>query len=174
MKPQSGKESAQVSGQVEDGKESLPQPASLLESVVERSAALPERVDGIAVGVLRSLDQVAACVDIPALGITHLPARSLVALGSAWLDKEVALGFEGGNPLQPFILGPVLAAPLNTVQAVVDGQRLELNASQEIELRCGDAAITLNADGRILLRGTYITSHASATQRILGGSVNVN
>ncbi len=56
----------------------------------------------------------------------------------------------------------------------MDGERVVLRAEHEIELRCGEAALILNADGRIQLRGTYITSHASATQRILGGSVNVN
>jgi hypothetical protein len=56
----------------------------------------------------------------------------------------------------------------------VDGQRHVVEAAQEIELRCGEAAIVLFADGRIQLRGTYITSHASATQRLVGGSVHLN
>lgn len=59
-------------------------------------------------------------------------------------------------------------------EALIDGERVVLNAQHEIELRCGDAAIVLSADGRIEFRGTYITSQASATQRILGGSVNIN
>jgi len=63
--------------------------------------------------------------------------------------------------------------PLN-VDVRVDGQSVSVKAQNEIELRCGQAAIVLTADGRITLRGTYITSHASATQRILGGSVNLN
>jgi mannose-6-phosphate isomerase class I len=56
----------------------------------------------------------------------------------------------------------------------VDGHREVIEAAQELELRCGEACIVLTADGRIQLRGTYITSHASATQRIVGGSVHVN
>jgi uncharacterized protein (DUF2345 family) len=65
-------------------------------------------------------------------------------------------------------------APRPPAEVRVDGERVVLQAEHEIELRCGEAAIVLSADGRITLRGTYITSHASATQRILGGSVNVN
>lgn len=148
--------------------------APLLESVVERTSELPQRVDGIAVGRLQSLEQGLAVVAIPAFGVEGLPARSLVALDDSQIGQDLALGFEGGNPRQPIVLGLMLAEPAKKVEAVVDGERLLLQAEQEIELRCGDAAIVLNADGRILLRGTYVTSHASATQRILGGSVNVN
>ena len=54
------------------------------------------------------------------------------------------------------------------------GHREVIEAAEELELRCGEACIVLTADGRIQLRGTYITSHASATQRIVGGSVHVN
>jgi len=78
----------------------------------------------------------------------------------------------------PLILGAMLTAsaapPPSDADVMVDGERVVLTAVREIELRCGDAALILSADGRIQMRGTYITSHASATQRILGGSVNIN
>jgi hypothetical protein len=32
----------------------------------------------------------------------------------------------------------------------------------------------MEKDGHIIIRGTYVTSHASATNRIRGGSVNLN
>lgn len=169
MKPQFSQATA------EQGEARAAEPsASLLECVVERSVALPAKVDGIAVGVLRSMDNGVVLVDIPALGATSLPARSLVALDNGAVGREFALAFESGNPHQPIVLGAILSSPVQPAEAVVDGKRVELIAEREIELRCGEAAITLSADGRILLRGTYITSYASATQRILGGSVNVN
>lgn len=88
----------------------------------------------------------------------------------------LALGFEGNDPGRPIVLGPLMSKPAEpaSLDALIDGQRVTLQGEREIELRCGEAAIILSADGRIILRGTYITSHASATQRILGGSVNVN
>jgi hypothetical protein len=55
-----------------------------------------------------------------------------------------------------------------------DGEARLIEAQHSLTLRCGEAAIVLHADGRIQLRGHYITSHASATQRIVGGSVHVN
>ncbi|WP_229417946.1 hypothetical protein [Pseudoduganella buxea] len=72
------------------------------------------------------------------------------------------------------MLTPAPAAAPLAADVLLDGERVVLEAAHEIELRCGEAALILSADGRIELRGTYITSQASATQRILGGSVNVN
>ncbi|WP_348945262.1 hypothetical protein ABHF33_01230 [Chitinibacter sp. FCG-7] len=57
---------------------------------------------------------------------------------------------------------------------IADGRHIELEAFDTLELRCGKASLLMSADGRITLRGTYITSQASATQRILGGSVSIN
>jgi hypothetical protein len=90
----------------------------------------------------------------------------------------VALGFEAGEPYRPiilgFMMGPSTQATEKPIEARLDQKRVVLTAEQEIELRCGEAAIILNADGRVTIRGTYVTSQASATQRILGGSVNLN
>ncbi|NHZ44602.1 hypothetical protein [Massilia aquatica] len=47
-----------------------------------------------------------------------------------------------------------------------------IGGGAEIELRCGNAALIMSADGRIQLRDTYITSYTSETELILGGSVN--
>jgi Domain of unknown function (DUF6484) len=160
-----------------------------LDRVVSQSLLPARHADGIAIGVLHSLaDPGGARICLATLlGAATVHARSLVPLMAAHLGAQVAVGFEGGDTQRPIILGLMLAqppeAPLtlakgNTAtqpsEAVVDGQRVVLRAEHEIELRCGEAAIVLSADGHIQLRGTYITSHASATQRILGGSVNVN
>jgi Domain of unknown function (DUF6484) len=165
---------------------------SVLDKVVSQSLLPARHADGIAIGVLHSLaEQGGARISLAAiLGTATVHARSLVPLTAAHLGAQLAVGFEGGDTQRPIILGLMLAqaepqeAPVALVptgkadtpplEAVVDGQRVVLRAEHEIELRCGEAAIVLSADGHIQLRGTYITSHASATQRILGGSVNVN
>lgn len=56
----------------------------------------------------------------------------------------------------------------------VDGKRIVIEADQELELRCGEAILLLRRNGEIVIRGNYITSQATATQRIRGGSVHVN
>jgi Domain of unknown function (DUF6484) len=164
---------------------------SVLDKVVSQSSLPARHADGIAIGVLHSLDgQGTARISLAALlGNATVHARSLVPLTAAHVGAQLAVGFEGGDTQRPIILGLMLAqaaapeaaltltkdnAATQPLEAVVDGQRVVLRAEYEIELRCGEAAIVLSADGHIQLRGTYITSHASATQRILGGSVNVN
>lgn len=59
-------------------------------------------------------------------------------------------------------------------EVVIDGERIILKAGASIELRCGESVIRMNKDGVIEIRGNYIISQASATQRLRGGSVHVN
>jgi hypothetical protein len=117
--------------------------------------------------------------------------NSLVPLHAEQVGQGVALSLLG--PGQVLVLGllwngvaadpapglePSTSATGHTDQAglviTVDGHREVIEAAQELELRCGEACIVLTADGRIQLRGSYITSHASATQRIVGAAVHVN
>ncbi|UXY13682.1 DUF6484 domain-containing protein [Chitiniphilus purpureus] len=174
------------------GNAATPQPDTdavtdnLLDSVLEQTATLPPMATGIAVGQLAGFDAAGLpLVHVPALRLTSVSARSMVVLTGEQIGRELALGFEGSDPHRPIVLGLMLGAqPAPSSASVapapdqlnvwVDGEHIALHAAHEIELRCGEAAIVMTADGRITLRGTYITSHASATQRILGGSVNLN
>jgi hypothetical protein len=154
-------------------------PNQLLNAVVLQTPQPPTRADGIAVGTVDGLTpDGTVLVSIPAFGLSRIPSRSIGSVGVDQTGNSVALGFEGGDPHLPIILGPLLAVPAAKpapeLNVALDGERVVLKAQHEIELRCGEAALVLSADGRIQLRGTYITSHASATQRILGGSVNIN
>ncbi|WP_146155944.1 DUF6484 domain-containing protein [Enhygromyxa salina] len=58
----------------------------------------------------------------------------------------------------------------------VDGEpgRQVIEAREELVLRCGDAAITLRADGTVRVIGRDITSWARRRHRIRGGSVAIN
>ena len=44
----------------------------------------------------------------------------------------------------------------------------------ELILRCGRATVTLREDGKIVIRGVDVLSRASRTNRIKGGSVQLN
>jgi hypothetical protein len=57
---------------------------------------------------------------------------------------------------------------------VVDNKRIEIEGQDEVVLRCGKASITLRRNGRVVLRGTYVESRSSGTNRIKGGSVLIN
>ncbi len=147
---------------------------SALDELLDKTLTPPppsRKADGIAIGILVGRDGDQLLVDIPDFGLTQVVARSLASADESRFGEAVALGFEAADPHKPIILGFMLAQP---VAAVVDGESLLIEAEHEIELRCGEAAILLTADGHISLRGKYITSHAHATQRILGGSVQIN
>lgn len=151
----------------------------MLNKPIAPTSPIPNRAEGIIIGHFDALDEDGTpTVRIDTWGLRELKAGTLVVLDASHIGQTVALGFESADPYRPIILGFMMAskpqASTNPVEARLDQKRVVLNAEQEIELRCGEAAIILNADGRVTIRGSYITSQASATQRILGGSVNLN
>lgn len=60
------------------------------------------------------------------------------------------------------------------LEVVIDGEKLRLEAQHDIELRCGQASITLRYDGRIEVRGTHILSASRGPQRIKGATIALN
>ncbi len=114
-----------------------------------------------------------------------VPAMSLVPIRVDHVGAPLALSF-GAGMAQPLILGLLWQPgagqqrPVDDVRAVhveCDGkvaQEVVIGATQQLTLHCGDASITLTADGQILMRGEYISSHATGTQRIKGAAVRIN
>lgn len=51
---------------------------------------------------------------------------------------------------------------------------LLIEAKQSLTLRVGDGSITLRADGKILISGRDLVSHAQRMNRIKGGAVSIN
>ncbi len=134
---------------------------------------------------------------IPARSIVALdPTTIAEAIQTA---RGVVLTFEDGRPDAPIITGllhdfaAVTEAPqiwdkddeqaeqaehsesnLQDVEARFDGKRIELEAADEIVLRCGQASIVLRRNGRIVIRGTYVETRSRGVNRIKGGSVQIN
>jgi hypothetical protein len=114
--------------------------------------------------------------------------------------RMAVLLFENGDPGLPIVVGLVAAEPgasllgallapaaaaapapapspapsAAPVEAHVDGKRVVIEGQQEIVLRCGEASITLKRDGKLILRGAYVETHAKGVNRIKGGSVKIN
>ena len=133
--------------------------------------------DGVVIGMVLGFQDSVPLVVFPGNAVDHaIPARSLTRLGAVDLGAEVALLFEDGDRARPLIVGKLVEprVPDTAPVVVADGQMLRLVAKERIELRVGKASLILEADGHITLRGTDLVSHASRSNRIRGGSVNLN
>jgi hypothetical protein len=114
-------------------------------------------------------------------------ARTTVAVPAHAVGREVLVVHESLGVKAPIIVGVILdeAAllrphsnpPLPTgtpFEIEVDGERTILHARQQLVLRCGEASITLTREGKILLRGAYVSSRSEGVNRITGGTVEIN
>ena len=134
-----------------------------------------ERIDGVVIGALVGFEG-----EVPLVVFAGNPrdaamaARTLAPLDFGAIGAEVALLFEAGDPARPLIVGRIVDPARPAPVVVSDGERVRVTAEERIELRVGKASIIMEKDGRITIRGSYVTSHASATMRIRGGSVNLN
>jgi hypothetical protein len=55
-----------------------------------------------------------------------------------------------------------------------EADELVLEAKKQLILRCGAGSITIREDGKILIKGKDLVSHAKRLNRIRGGSVQIN
>ncbi|MCV3207164.1 DUF6484 domain-containing protein [Mesorhizobium sp. YC-39] len=136
-----------------------------------------ERIEGVVIGIFLGFGEHAPLVVFPGNPkTTAIPARSLTELTSAMIGAEVALLFQEGDPGRPLIVGRIVEPSRKTPSPhiVRDGESVTITGDERIELRCGKATIIMEKDGHITIRGSYVTSHASAANRIRGGSVNLN
>ncbi len=126
-------------------------------------------------------------VDYPGNKLGFLNARLIKgAIDSQAENTVVLLVFEGGNPAEPIIIGclgdmvdldsqeePVVS--LNRPQeALLDGKKVTLNATEEIVLSCGKSSITLTKDGKVVVKGKRVISRASESNKIKGSSISLN
>ena len=157
-----------------NGKHPLePSPLKELLSIKEKTAVEKQLVHGVVIGELLRLYSDSAFVNVPEYGLNYVAAKFICAHDLLKDRKQVAIMFEGGNTDKPMIIGAMEEQKTKTV-TIDKKERVLIEAEQEIELRCGESSILLTNDGRILLRGNYVSSQATATQRIRGGSVQIN
>jgi hypothetical protein len=115
------------------------------------------------------------------IGSAAVCARSVVELFAAHIGTAIVLQFEQGDPTRPLVMGIIQsgvksfqqAAPAQ-VEVDVDGKRLTVSAKKELVLKCGQASIRLTQEGKIYIRGEYISSQANGMHRVKGGSVQIN
>lgn len=150
----------------------------LLELETRELTETVERIEGVVVGMLFAIDEDGKPKVMFSGNPASGPAAALttIALTSEDIGKEVALLFENNDPTKPMIIGRMVRPGSNPVEVELDNeiQDLDLSADRQIKLKCGKASITLQADGKVLIRGTYLSSRSSGPNRIKGGSVHLN
>ena len=170
--------------------------SSTLTQPQEREESNSAPLLGPRVGWLAASPPGSFLVDFDGNRLGPLPARTTVPLTGEQLQQAIAslqgvvLMFENGDPSLPLIMGlvqtvsatPLVDAILENIpapaplEATVDGtpRIVEIEGQEEIVLRCGQASITLRRNGKILIRGVQVETRASGTNRIKGGSVQIN
>jgi hypothetical protein len=136
---------------------------------------------GILVGVLIGLQHGnTPLVAIPG-DVVARSARSIVDLHRTHVGRQVMITFENDDRDLPIVMGVIRGGAnvpsvpaAGQVEVDADGERMMLSAQRELVLRCGKASITLDHQGRITIRGARIISHAEGSNRIRGGSVELN
>lgn len=113
-------------------------------------------------------------------GTSAVRAQSVVDVRGEQINRAVVLVFENGNPARPIVMGVLRAGdsqPLDApgqVQVDADGERMIVTAKEQLVLRCGKASITLTSAGKVIIDGSYVVSRATGTNRVKGGSVQLN
>jgi Domain of unknown function (DUF6484) len=126
-------------------------------------------------------------VDFPGNPFGPLRARTTLVLAPEELQRAVTeqqaalLLFEEGDPGRPIVVGLLrdevprtTVEPGSVVEVEADGRRVEVEAADELVLRCGQASIVLRRNGRVIIRGTYVETRSKGVNRIKGGSVLIN
>ncbi|HSG81888.1 MAG TPA: hypothetical protein VLC48_06550 [Gemmatimonadota bacterium] len=90
--------------------------------------------------------------------------------------------FEPGDPVliwlpqreedRAVILGRIGRAAAPVEPEVPD--EIVVEAGKKLTIRCGEGSITLREDGKVLIKGVDLVSHAKRTNRVKGGSVGIN
>lgn len=140
----------------------------------------PPPREGVVLGTL--VDTQPLTVEFPGRdgAIVRREAERAVALDARAVGHPVVIMFVNGEPDRPIITGridPGIVAPkkqTRTKTLTLEGRELVLEADATLTLRCGKSSITLTREGRLVVRGTSLVSHASGVNRIRGGMIKLN
>jgi len=151
-------------------KADLNRSSTYIDSVLQKDNDKPVHIEMPILGVLAGFNLAGQPI------VSHEysePDDGTVALSTTKLElddinKKVTLVFIKGDVKQPMILG------------VVQDQVLDINTPKTIEcsdgilLKCGDAKISLDKDGHLLIQGVTVSTQAYGTNRVKGSAVKIN
>jgi len=147
----------------------------LEEGVMERF------VDQISATEALGLSRAKVCAILPEAVVVSAPGRELQPCDvlesgthASLVDGDSVLVWFPQNPQERgIILGQVHPSPLPAVAHELTDE-LVIEAKHSLTLRVGDGSITIREDGKILIKGKDLVSHAQRLNRIKGGAVQIN
>jgi hypothetical protein len=153
--------------------------------VIEHAAHVLPPHGGVLIGEVLALtdDGATPLVTFPGRpGAAALRARSTVEIGAEHIGRSVVLMFENEDLRKPIIMGVLrdnsphdrAVREVADIDVSADGRRLTVRAAEHLVLRCGKASIHLTAAGKVLIKGTYISSESSGLVRVKGAAVQLN
>lgn len=79
--------------------------------------------------------------------------------------------------LQGYVIGviqPYQEFEKKQVSEIEIPDALNITAKNSIQITCGETSLSLRKDGKVFLKGKEITSRASGTNKIKGGTIRLN
>ena len=161
-----------------------PEPTGTSEGPDALAAVAVARVVGIASSGLPLVEYAGSGSD------ESVEAETTVDISTDDVGRRATVAFLDGNRDAPVITGLLKKAAARGTGApepgeakkpgglatpvTVDGERVVVRGKQRIVLECGKASITLTADGKVIVRGTYVHSQSSGVARIQAGILRLN
>lgn len=148
-------------------------------TIIDLSSARPGRMPTAALPFLQlahivDVDKEKIVVAVASRSTEPLVARRLSSVSDLEPGDEVVVAFVCEDDRRPVILGRLFDSAAPSRDVCVNGRRVSIEADSELVLRCASATITIGRNGLIAVHGDRVTSHARSTNRIRGGSVEIN
>ncbi len=156
-------------------------------ATIQEAAIVPDAFAGALAGHLAGFDEQGRII----FQEDGTQAPYTVEIGLPLSDEEVAAAARAklralvikpdNQPSQPVLVALLrerLSAEARDKTATetthINGQAVEIDAQQSLELSCGRARITLHADGRIELNGDYLLSRSRGPIKLKGATIDIN
>lgn len=101
-----------------------------------------------------------------------LECVSTIEIGACDIGKNVFL-IKPANSKKHVILG-LLKKPLSSCRESKMPQTLELSATQNIVIRCGESSVSLNGAGKIEINGVSLKMNAGKETEIKSAKISLN
>ncbi len=127
----------------------------------------------------RALSRARVIAVLPEAVVVTMPDRESqacdvleTAANGTLVEGDTVLVWLPSNPEERcVVLGRVTPA-LRAADSKTDDVVIE--ASKSLTLRCGSGSITIREDGKVLMKGKDLVSHATRLNRVKGGAVQIN